>query len=299
MKKLKSYNFWVRLASAVILIARIILSKFGYELDSALVIDIATLVAGLLVVLGIINEPTGITISYDETKNNNSSNNSSVKGDNYMTEQIKSDLLESVAKLTDVIKTNSTNDVSSVVQIITGMLDLISNEVDSEVNSKSQNETGGSDVEVRFEHKEGNINNEEYYDKDDENIQLDENNLVNEEERTIDDDPNLDAEDLIDERLDEDALIIGTTNAGQYKVVEYVENAGVEEGMSDIVIADETDKKTASEKLDELILKAEQINPEISVETAFSVLINNPDGLKQLKDYILNSDILSGLSKAQ
>ncbi|MBP3630307.1 MAG: hypothetical protein J6J23_02340 [Clostridia bacterium] len=299
MKKLKSYNFWVRLASAVILIARIILSKFGYELDSALVIDIATLVAGLLVVLGIINEPTGITISYDETKNNNSSNNSSVKGDNYMTEQIKSDLLERVAKLTDVIKTNSTNDVSSVVQIITGMLDVISNEVDSEVNSKSQNETGGSDVEVRFEHKEGNINNEEYYDKDDENIQLDENNLVNEDERTIDDDPNLDTEDLIDERLDEDALIIGTTNAGQYKVVEYVENAGVEEGMSDIVIADETDKKTASEKLDELILKAEQINPEISVETAFSVLINNPDGLKQLKDYILNSDILSGLSKAQ
>ena len=298
MKKLKSYNFWVRLASAVILIARIILSKFGYELDSALVIDIATLVAGLLVVLGIINEPTGITISYDETKNNNSSNNSSVKGDNYMTEQIKSDLLEGVAKLTDVIKTNSTNDVSSVVQIITGMLDVISSEVDSEVNSKSQSESGGPDVEVRFEHKE-NINNEEYYDKDDENIQLDENNLVNEEERTIDDDPNLDTEDLIDERLDEDALIIGTTNAGQYKVVEYVENAGVEEGMSDIVIADETDKKTASEKLDELILKAEQINPEISVETAFSVLINNPDGLKQLKDYILNSDILSGLSKAQ
>ena len=60
--RLTSYDFWVRIVSAVVLILRIILSKFGINIDSAFILDIATLVAGFLVVVGIINEPTGITI---------------------------------------------------------------------------------------------------------------------------------------------------------------------------------------------------------------------------------------------
>lgn len=137
MSKIKSYNFWVKLVSAIILIARIVLSKFGVEFDSALVIDIATLIAGLLVVLGIINEPTGITIAYDENCVENKNQN---KGDHFMTEQIKLDLMDGVNKLNNAIKGNANTDTASIVQIITSMLDAISIDIENAQEKQIINE---------------------------------------------------------------------------------------------------------------------------------------------------------------
>ena len=122
MSKIKSYNFWIKMASAIILIARIILSKFGYELDSALVIDIATLIAGLLVVLGIINEPTGITFSYEELATNGNKNQ--IKGDSVMTDKIKTDLMERTSKLNDLIG-NDSGSMTDIIQVLTSMLDEV------------------------------------------------------------------------------------------------------------------------------------------------------------------------------
>ena len=64
-EKLKSYSFWVKIISVLIIIANIITSKFGYSIDSALIFDIATIVATLFVVLGVITEPTGINNKND------------------------------------------------------------------------------------------------------------------------------------------------------------------------------------------------------------------------------------------
>lgn len=89
--RLTSYNFWVKLASAVILILRIVLSKYGIEIDSAFILDIATLVAGVLVILGIINEPTGITISY---KNQESEVNENMGNEQNFKTQIEEKLNE-------------------------------------------------------------------------------------------------------------------------------------------------------------------------------------------------------------
>ena len=283
MKKLKSYNFWVRLASAVILILRIILAKFGYELDSAMVIDIATLIAGLLVVLGIINEPTGITISYDESKLNNQGMNLENKGDNYMTEQIKTDLMERVGKLSNVIQSNSKSDLSSMVQIITGMLDVISEikeeDVLEDIGEEKKEVNPEEGVQVCFEH-EGK-EQDEYFVKEDENVLLQEENFSGEEERelTIDD-------------VNEDMVVIETNKSGEKGVVKTLSDLSIEgenshktEGESESEIS-----KSPAEELEKLIAKAEQIKPEISVETAFSVLLNNPEGLEQLKNYILSSN---------
>lgn len=66
MSKLKSYNFWIKLASASLLLLRIIGSKLGYEIDSILFMDIVTAVAGILVVMGIISAPTVITTKNGE-----------------------------------------------------------------------------------------------------------------------------------------------------------------------------------------------------------------------------------------
>lgn len=281
MCKLKSYNFWVRLASAVILIARIILAKFGYELDSALVIDVATLIAGLLVVLGIINEPTGITISYDESRKENDSITCENKGDNYMTEKIKVDLSECIARLSDEIKTNSGSDISNVVQIITGMLDLISNEVEERKSDEEKNPIDemkvDKDVEVQFEHSEN----------DDEGLVKDEGNVLLQNEVVEDEDINLTIDDILPE-----AVVIGTREDGQLCVAEYVENTDFQGAMTDITISKDEgfiQEKTNSEKFEQLVINAENIAPEITTETALSILQNNPDGLNQLREYFLKS----------
>lgn len=283
MCKIKSYNFWVRLASAVILIARIILAKFGYELDSALVIDVATLIAGLLVVLGIINEPTGITISYDESKKENDSITCENKGDNYMTEKIKNDLSECIARLSDEIRVNSGSDISNIVQIITGMLDLISNEVEeTKAEEKNNIESEDRNVTVQFEHTENNV---ESFVEDNENVLLQSNDIE-------DEDANLTIDDILPE-----AVVIGTCEDGQLCLAEYVENAGFEDGMSDVVIDKNEDlvqDKTNAEKFEQLVVSADNIAPEMTVETALSILQNNPDGLNQLKEYFLKSGSLNG-----
>ena len=55
--KMKTYNFWISLVSAVLLVARLIASKFNIEIDSSLVMDITTGLCGIFVVLGIISAP--------------------------------------------------------------------------------------------------------------------------------------------------------------------------------------------------------------------------------------------------
>lgn len=83
----KSYNFWVRLVAVLVLLARIVLNEFGISIDSGLIMDIATAVAGVLVVLGVIQVPSGTTA--DKTNNNKNF------GGEFMEnlEQIKSDLI--------------------------------------------------------------------------------------------------------------------------------------------------------------------------------------------------------------
>ncbi len=55
--KMKTYNFWISLVSAILLVARIIADKFNFEIDSSLVMDITTGLCGIFVVLGIISAP--------------------------------------------------------------------------------------------------------------------------------------------------------------------------------------------------------------------------------------------------
>jgi len=52
--RLTNYNFWISIVSAVLLI----LQAFNFEFDIAYINEIATAVLGLLVVIGIISDPT-------------------------------------------------------------------------------------------------------------------------------------------------------------------------------------------------------------------------------------------------
>lgn len=55
--KIKSYSFWVSLASAVILILKVLGSRFGFSIDESMVSDIFTAICSVLVLLGIIVIP--------------------------------------------------------------------------------------------------------------------------------------------------------------------------------------------------------------------------------------------------
>lgn len=59
--KIKSYSFWVSLASAVILILKVLGSRFGFTIDESMVSDLFTSLCSILVLLGIIIVPNTST----------------------------------------------------------------------------------------------------------------------------------------------------------------------------------------------------------------------------------------------
>ena len=64
--RLKNYNFWISIFSAVLLILQALKIKF----DVAYVNEIFTAVLGLLVVIGIISDPTKTTVKAQEVTEN-------------------------------------------------------------------------------------------------------------------------------------------------------------------------------------------------------------------------------------
>lgn len=65
--KVKSYSFWVSLASAVILILKLVGQKFGFSVDEGLISDLFTSLCAILVILGIIVVPSSISIDQSVT----------------------------------------------------------------------------------------------------------------------------------------------------------------------------------------------------------------------------------------
>jgi len=66
--KIKSYSFWVSLASAIILILKILGNRFGFVIDETMVSDLFTALCSVLVLLGIIVPPQNI--NNPSTQNN-------------------------------------------------------------------------------------------------------------------------------------------------------------------------------------------------------------------------------------
>ena len=56
-EKVKSYSFWVSIASAIILILKVLGGRFGFTIDESMVSDIFTAICSILVLMGIIVLP--------------------------------------------------------------------------------------------------------------------------------------------------------------------------------------------------------------------------------------------------
>ena len=68
--KVRTYNFWISLAAAILIVLRLLGQYFGFVVDSNLFMDIATAVCGVLVILGIIIMPTTAQKTTKKDKNN-------------------------------------------------------------------------------------------------------------------------------------------------------------------------------------------------------------------------------------
>ena len=62
--RMGNYGFWISLASAVILA----LTQFGVKVDNAYVMGCVKAVLGILVLLGIVNNPTTTTKGFGDDK---------------------------------------------------------------------------------------------------------------------------------------------------------------------------------------------------------------------------------------
>lgn len=63
--KLKSYNFWITLVSAIILLLQVFGEKFNFKIDSTFIIDVTTALCSIFVILGIITVPKSKTAKTD------------------------------------------------------------------------------------------------------------------------------------------------------------------------------------------------------------------------------------------
>ena len=87
--KIKSYSFWVSIASAVILILKVLGNRFGFVVDESMVSDIFTAICSVLVLLGIIVVPSQPNSQQNSQFNNNSLfNQSDVNKENNQVENL-------------------------------------------------------------------------------------------------------------------------------------------------------------------------------------------------------------------
>ena len=123
--RLTNYNFWISIVSAVLLI----LQAFDFEYDIAYVNEIATAVLGLLVVIGIINDPTKSSSSNTE--------NITSTSDKTTTESVVEldNNVESVIPNNEEKKTEDTNTITENNNMTEGIIPIDEkNATDTDVN---------------------------------------------------------------------------------------------------------------------------------------------------------------------
>lgn len=123
--RLTNYNFWISIVSAVLLI----LQAFDFEYDIAYVNEIATAVLGLLVVIGIINDPTKSSSSNTE--------NITSTSDKTTTESVVEldNNVESVKPNNEEKKTEDTNTITENNNMNEGIIPIDEkNATDTDVN---------------------------------------------------------------------------------------------------------------------------------------------------------------------
>ncbi|MBQ9790489.1 MAG: hypothetical protein IJW24_02720 [Clostridia bacterium] len=172
--KMKTYNFWISLVSAVLLLVRIIGDKYGFAVDAGLVMDITTGVCGIFVILGIISAPS----KNQETKNsscqtdnqgeniNESAENQAEKGE----EKVENQTQNTIGRFQNVLEAmkqkaqNNAAEVQKVVLESQNEIEIVKNLIDDVVDVEGDVETVSSasieEPVIEIEEPSGEVCNE-------------------------------------------------------------------------------------------------------------------------------------------
>lgn len=149
--KLKSYNFWITLVSAIILLLQVFGEKFKFKIDSNFIIDVTTALCSIFVVLGIISVPKSKTTKTDIR----------FVEPNYqeLSEQISKELSQRIDLVFSAIKQQEPNsneeNVSDFKNVENSEIEIETTNNDceqkSETNSESEIETTNNNCEQKSE----------------------------------------------------------------------------------------------------------------------------------------------------
>lgn len=156
--RLTNYNFWISIVSAVLLI----LQAFKFEFDIAYINEIATAVLGLLVVIGIISDPTRTYSTQNTVQTENKQNKSVEKIENKKQEQpeekieeVKPEVIQlPIETETEDINDNVENDFQALINKISAdinaNLERINEIQNSILNGFNTNANQGENVKTEI-----------------------------------------------------------------------------------------------------------------------------------------------------
>ena len=129
--KIKSYSFWVSLTSAIILILKILGTRFGFVVDETMVSDLFTALCSILVLLGIIVPPQNIS-------------NIAPKNENINNQLKTTEHMQTIQTTEDQIienrQTNFTNENIKTIDKLEPSTEIIPENI-NESNSNNQEQT--------------------------------------------------------------------------------------------------------------------------------------------------------------
>lgn len=127
----KTYNFWIKLVAVLILIVRIVGDRLGFYVDSELYMDIATALASVLVILGVIQVPAATS---------NTNNKNSKEG-----VEVREDITETLKGMAEKLKGLTDNFNSVKLAPITTLIDEILAECSGEGLEKAEDVSAGEE----------------------------------------------------------------------------------------------------------------------------------------------------------
>lgn len=135
--KVRTYNFWISLAAAILIVLRLLGQYFGFVVDSNLFMDIATAVCGVLVILGIIIMPASAQNTTKTDKSKQKTVKTDGKTDKIAEETSTEDKTETE---TEKVGETSAEDDKTTAQLSTTVED------ETEIDKTQQEETDKEDA---------------------------------------------------------------------------------------------------------------------------------------------------------
>ena len=137
-EKLKSYNFWISLVSAIILILNILGDKFNFSVDPNLIIDLSTALCSIFVILGIVSIP----------KPKSNTNNDTFSE---TTDKISNDIKESLSNLINKssLSVSIKEALSSFIEFKENLSNMFNNNFKKDEEETNKNEELLSEEETK------------------------------------------------------------------------------------------------------------------------------------------------------